>query len=182
MTEESCLTDLINAAIHGDKSAEGRVIQTVYQEMRRYAGCLAPNAAVEPTVLVHEVWLRLFRGSGLPTFESRRAFYGYAMRAMRNLLIDYIRKIDSHSIGLNELLASIENKARVPFIDLDQALDDLSQSHPRRSEVVQLRFLAGLSMQEVAEQIGVSLGTVERDWRLALAALRLRLRDDPKNT
>ena len=179
MTTESCLTELINAAIHGDKSAELHVIQAVYSELRIQAGRLTrKNAVVEPTVLVHEVWLRLFRGASLPAFENRRAFYGYAIKAMRNLLIDYVRKSDRQSEGLNQLVVSIESKARIPFVDLEEALNELANRHPRRAEVVQLRFFAGLSMPALAEQLNVSLGTVERDWRLALATLRVQLRSE----
>ena len=173
------LTQLLNAAIAGDRDAEAEVLSTVYREMRHLAARLPPNQnPIQPTVLANEIWLRLFRGTVSPRFANRRAFYGYVAQAMRNLLHDYARKdARQASDPLEQIVRGIECKTRVRYLDLEEALDEMSRRNQRQAKVVHLKFFAGLSLAEIAQELEVSVSTVERDWRLAKALLRVRLLD-----
>lgn len=178
MDDAKCLTDLLNEAAQGNRSAEKRLLASVYDEMRERAKNIAPNQSLEPTALVHEIWMRLFHGNNAPKFENRRAFYGYATRAMRNLLVDHLRRGKrGKNVSIDLLLDNIESKSRVSYMDLETALNELATANPRRADIVQMRFFVGLSMKEIADELEISLGTVERDWRLARATLRVRLLD-----
>ncbi len=177
--EPSQLTDLLNAAVAGNKQAEELIVSHVYQELRRHARALGAEDRIDPTLLVNEIWLRIFRSQGSMHFENRRSFFVYFSVAMRNLLVDYLRRSEREQIGgVEQLLASVESKAKVSFLDLHNALSSLEGKSPRLAQVVQLRFFGGLTMEEIAEELQVSLSTVEQDWRLARAVLRVQLRQD----
>lgn len=161
----------------------------VYDELRRLADrrlAAAPDGrTLEPTALVHEVWLRLV-GEGHETWESRGRFLAAAARSMRNILVDRARRRarDKRGGGRRpEPLSRIEpacEETPLDLLALDDALERLEARDPRAAEVVHLRYFAGLSIADTARALGVSHATVEREWTYARAWLRRALAtDDP---
>ncbi len=160
------------------------LLPAVYGELRRLAAALSvklrPGQTLQPTALVHEAYLRLVRNQD-PGWEGRRHFFGAAARAMREILIEQARRKDSQKRGggarrveLTDGLALIEPPAD-DLLALDEALGQLQTEKPHLAEIVQLRYFAGLSVEETAEVIGRSVPTVVRDWRFARAWLAGRL-------
>lgn len=148
----------------------------VYDELRRIAAArLAAESAehtLQPTALVHEAWLRL-GGDGPSAWENRRHFFAAAAEAMRRILVDRSRKRNRirHG-GALERVELMENDLVCPLPDerllaLHEALDRLASLDARASEVVKFRFFLGLTHEEIARQMGLSVATVERLWRTA---------------
>ncbi len=148
----------------------------VYDELRNLAAALTrqlrPGQTLQPTALVHEAYLRLV-GDRDPGWEGRRHFFGSAARAMRQILIEQARRKAAHKHGgqgqrveLVEGLAVIEPPAD-DLLALDEAIDKLQVEKPHLAEIVQLRYYAGLSVEETASVVGRSVSTVVRDWRFA---------------
>jgi RNA polymerase sigma factor (TIGR02999 family) len=156
----------------------------VYAELRRLAAALTarlrPGQTLQPTALVHEAYLRLARNPDAG-WEGRRHFFGAAARAMREILIEQARRKDSRKRGggarrveLTEGLALIEPPAD-DLLALDEAIQQLQAEKPHLAEVVQLRYYAGLSVEETAGVVDRSVSTVVREWRFARAWLAGRL-------
>ena len=156
----------------------------VYDELRRLAGALTqqlrPGQTLQATALVHEAYLRLV-GDHDPGWEGRRHFFGAAVRAMRQILIEQARRKDSRKRGggarrveLSEGLALIAPPAD-DLLALDEAIGQLQAEKPHLAEVVQLRYYTGLSVEETADVVGRSVSTVTREWRFARAWLAGRL-------
>lgn len=159
----------------------------VYAELRRLAaaltGQLPPGQTLTPTALVHEAYLKLVRDKD-PGWEGRRHFFGAAAKAMREILIDQARRKASikrgghgQRIDLTEGLALIEPPAD-DVEALDEAIQQLEVAEPRLAEIVRLRYYTGLSVEETASVIGLSISTVTREWRFARAWLAGRLSGD----
>ena len=163
------------------------LLPAVYAELRRLAGALTaglrPGQTLQPTALVHEAYLRLVRNRD-PGWEGRRHFFGAAARAMREILIEQARRKASHKHGgrahrveLADGLAWIEPPAD-DLLALDEAIQLLHAEDAHLAEIVQLRYYAGLSVEETAAVVGASERTVKRDWRFAKAWLARRLSGD----
>jgi RNA polymerase sigma factor (TIGR02999 family) len=131
------------------------------------------------TALVHETWLGLAKHA--PQFESRAHFFAYAATAMRHILVDQARKKgaikrSSDAVALDLELHDVPvERAAAELLALDEALDRLQKLEPRAARVVELRFFAGLSIDETAEALGIVPRTVVRDWTLARAFLHSAL-------
>ena len=160
------------------------LVAEVYAELRRLAasltGKLPPGQTIQPTALVHEAYMRLVRNQD-PGWEGRRHFFGAAAQAMREILIEQARRKDSlkrgggaRRIELSEGLALVEPPAD-DLLALDEAIEQLRADKPHLAEVVQLRYYAGLTVEETADVIGRSVSSVTRDWRFARAWLAGRL-------
>ena len=138
---------------------------------------------LQATALVHEAWLKL--GSHLGKLEDRTHFYAIASRAMRQVLTDHARERRREKRGGARLRVTLidslaeSRETGFDLLDLEAALDRLADLHPRHAEVVQLRFLGGLSIAEVAGLLGVSQSTIESDWTTARTWLRRRLETTP---
>lgn len=156
----------------------------LYDELRGLAAALtrklAPGQTLQPTALVHEAYLRLV-GTTDPGWEGRRHFFGSASRAMRQILVEQARRRAAIKHGgagqrmdLIDDLAVIEPPAD-DLLALDDAIQQLHHYDPKLAEIVNLRYFAGLSVDEVAEVIGSSPRTVFRDWRYAKAWLAKKL-------
>jgi RNA polymerase sigma factor (TIGR02999 family) len=137
---------------------------------------------LEPTALVHEGVLRLLGGGAVLPAENRRLFFGAVVQAMRRVLIDHARRRNAARRGgawerqpLDDTLLALEQTHQVDLLALDEQLKGLETAAPRAAEVVTLRFFGGLENREIAEQLGVSLSAVEKDWRFARAWLHRRL-------
>jgi RNA polymerase sigma factor (TIGR02999 family) len=162
------------------------LLPVLYAELRRLASALTaqrgPGQTLTPTALVHEAYLRLVRSQGTG-WEGQRHFFGAAAQAMREILIEQARRKGRLKRGsrrrrveLAEGLAWIEPPAD-DVLALDEAIQKLQAEHPRLAEIVMLRYYSGLSVEETAAVVGVSVSTLTRDWRYARAWLAGALGD-----
>jgi len=155
-----------------------------YEELRRLAASVLagePYATISPTTLVHEAWLKL-RGSRSIEAESELHFKRIAARAMRQVLVDAARRRNALKHGGGLTLVAFDDAIDTPastdeqLLALDGALSELGSRYPRQAEMIETRYFAGLSVPETAELLGVSIATVNRDWRTARAWLAAELR------
>ena len=173
------ITQLLSKWHQGDEQALGELIGRVYQELRILATARLksedPNITLQPTVLIHEAYLRLV-SSGKFEFENRTRFYGFAGEIMRHVVVDYARARLAGKRGSGKANLSLSDISGLPvredldiftFLALDQAVTRLKEVDERLSEIVSLRFFAGLEVNETAEFLNVSPTTVKRGWRLA---------------
>lgn len=175
------VTQLLVAWGAGDRAALDELMPLVYEELRRLAHkCMSrerPDHTMQTSALLNEAYLRLVDQKNIH-WQDRSHFFGIAARLMRQVLVDYARKRryakrggDAPRVPLDEaMIVSAERAADV--VALDDALKGLAEIDPRQSQIVELRFFGGLSIEETAEVLGVSPGTVMRDWTLAKAWLR----------
>jgi RNA polymerase sigma factor (TIGR02999 family) len=186
-TDKDEITRLLQAAGGDAAGAVNELLPLVYSELRMLAGaCLnreSPGGTLGATALVHEAYLRLVRQDTVG-FAGRAQFFGAAATVMRRILVDHARARrrekrggDAVQVTLDEALALFE-RAVPDLIDLDAALTALAEVDPRKARLVELRFFAGVSMEDAAQMLGVTQRTAERDWRFARAWLRDRLEPD----
>jgi len=164
----------------GDRKALDALLPLVYQELRRLAHFQLrkerPDHTLQSAALVHEAYLRLL-GMNAPKWEGRTHFFAIAAHLMREILVDYARRhraakrgAEAPRISLEEATA-LTRKTDVDVLALDDALNSLAQVDPRQSKVVELRFFAGLALEEIAEALDIAPATVQRDWTAARAWL-----------
>lgn len=173
-------TDLIETAGTGDATALDRLIPLVYEELRTLAHRRLADErrddSLQTTALVHEVYLRLVDDTRV-TQRGRAYFFAAVSRAMRRILVDRARRRLAAKRGEGAELVSLdEHQAAVDayateLVDLDEALTRLAEHSPRHARVVELRYFAGLTVEQTAEAIGVAPRTVKSDWALARAWL-----------
>jgi RNA polymerase sigma factor (TIGR02999 family) len=174
------VTRLIQAARAGDEQALASLMPLVYDELRRIARNQVrrerPGQTLQPTALVHEAWLRLMSSRGLSP-ENRAHFLGIAANAMRQILVERARARNAqkregkrHRLTLDEgMLRDVGRPLDVEA--LDEALTRLAESHPEYARIVELRFFAGLTVEEAADVLNISPATLKRRWTLAKAWL-----------
>src|SRR5579864_7814602 len=178
------ITQLLNEWGNGDQAALDRLMPLVYAELRRMArrhmNQQRPGHTLQTTALIHEAYMRL-AGDSAKQWDNRAHFFGVAAKAMRCVLVDHARSRRSAKRGgavrpvtLDEGIHTSGERI-AGLIALDDALTDLDKLHPRQSQVVELRFFAGLSVEETAAILKVSPETVMRDWRAAKAWLEREL-------
>ena len=179
-------TVLLGAAEKGDSMAADQLLDLVYGELRRLAayklGQEAPGQTLQPTALVHEAWLKLV-GAGEQKFKNHRHFFAVAAEAMRRILIDRARrrKTQRHG-GQCERVELWETRLAAPAEDdqllaLNEALERLEQEHPGQAQVVKFRYFGGMTNEEVAQALNLSVTTVKVYWKFARAWLFDALRD-----
>lgn len=178
--EPGDITRLLNAADSGDALAASRLYDLVYGELKLLAAANmrreSSGHTLQPTALVNEAYLRL-RPTEI-SWANRRHFFGAAAEAMRRILVDHARRksAQKRGDGLERVtLADLDVAAPEPEIDvlaLDEALTALKAEDPRLEQVVTLRYFAGMSIEQVAEALGLSPATVKRDWTFARAWLQ----------
>ena len=170
----------------GDERARSELLALLYDEFRRIASALMrrerPNHTLSPTAVVHEAVIRLLGAGVLAKAPDRRYLIASAARAMREVLVEHARRRAAERRGggrrrvpLDRVLACFEEQD-VDVIAVHEALDRLAEWNERQAQVMTLRYFGGLTVPEVAESLGVSVVTVERDWRLARAWLGSQLR------
>jgi RNA polymerase sigma factor (TIGR02999 family) len=174
------VTRLLEEMRQGKPEAAGELWSQVYRELRALASAKmareAPGHTLQPTALVHEAWLRLGGGEGT-RFPNRAYFFAAAGEAMRRILVEAARRKKRLKHGGNQERVDIENVDLVaPLPDdellaLDEALTRLAESEPRAAELVKICFFVGLTQEQAARELGVSISTVERDWAFARAWL-----------
>jgi len=164
----------------GDKSAEAALMDLVYGELRRIASSFMRREraghSLQTSALVNEAYLRL-AGRQANQLKNRSLFFTAAARAMRRVLIEHARRRQAakRDGGLRVDLESaivVEQTGSLQLIELDSALERLAEFDPRQAQIVELRFFAGLSVEETAEATGLSPRTVKRDWQVARAWLK----------
>ena len=180
MIRSNEFTQLLNNYSQGDKFALEKILPLVYEELRtissKYLRDEHRQHTLQTTELVHEAYLKLIGDEKL-TWENRSHFFGIAARSMRQILVDYARKRKSQKRGSGETKLSLENAELVvgeseeELINLNDALDKLEKLEERSCKIVELRFFSGLSIEETAKMLNISVGTVKRDWNFARAWL-----------
>jgi RNA polymerase sigma-70 factor (ECF subfamily) len=171
---------------NGNQSALDRLMPLVYAELRliagRYLSRESQSHTLQSTALVHEAYLRLIDQNRVQ-WQNRAHFYGIAAQMMRRILVDHARQQHrlkrggaAAMLSLDEAVAASEPAADVDLIALDEALTSLTTLDPRGARIVELRFFSGLTIEETAEVLGVSTGTVKREWSTARAWLYRELR------
>jgi RNA polymerase sigma factor (TIGR02999 family) len=180
METEGKVTHLLEQLRSGRKEAESRLIEVVYPELRRiamrYMRGERPGHSLQATALVNEVYLRLL-GEGDRSFQNRAHFFAVAATQMRLILVDHARRKRTQKrqgervrVELTDIVAISEDKLD-DVLEIDAALERLREWDPRQCRIVELRFFAGLTEEEVAEVLELSPRTVKRDWKVAKAWL-----------
>ena len=181
----SDVTTLLRAWGEGDLTARDRLMPLVYDELRRRAKAFLRREldghTLQPTALVHETYLRLI-GQDRSAWQNRNQFFGIAAQMMRRILVDHARahKMRKRSgqwarVSLVEAIAQ-QSPIDVDVLDLHAALTELATFDSRKSQVAELRFFGGLSLEDTAHTLGISVATVEREWQAARAWLFSRLK------
>ena len=185
------ITKLLTSMENSPSTAE-ELLPLVYDELKKLAAAKLAREklgqTIQATALVHEAWLRVAGINGEVHWNSRGHFFGAAARAMQRILVENARRKKSIKGG-GELdrvslldVAAKANRQPVDILSLDEALAKLEVEHPRKAELVRLRFFAGLSLAEAAQALKISPSTADNDWAYAKAWLRLKLegRDNPQ--
>lgn len=167
----------------GDASATDRLLPLVYAELRALAGAYMrdkpPGHTLQPTALVHEAYLRLVGGED--AFASRAHFMAVAATVMRGILVDHARKNAAlkHGGGWKRITlseaATHSGDNEIDTLALEEVLSRLAQMDARKARIAEMRFYGGLSLEQVAEAIGMARSTVAEDWRMARAWLAKEL-------
>ena len=179
------ITQLLKAAQAGDRSAADEVVARLYSDLQRLARSNLRRSGeltlLDTQALVHEAWLRL-EGAPGAEFPDRRHFLAYAARAMRSVVIDLVRARQADRRGggqqaltLNTAIADLAPQDEVHVLRVHEALDDLARVEPRLAPVVEMRYFGGLLEQEIAQALGVTERTVQRDWQKAKIFLAMSL-------
>jgi RNA polymerase sigma factor (TIGR02999 family) len=177
---QSPITELLKGWRGGDVAALDKLIPLVYDDLRRIAARQLrrerPNHTLQPTALVHEVFLKLIDQNRIQ-WQNRAQFFGIASQLIRRILVDYLRAQHAEkrggaavTIALDEAVAEA-GRPDLDLIRLDEALNSLAARDEQQSKVVVIRFFGGLSIDETAAVLGVSASTVKRDWLAAKAWL-----------
>ena len=175
------VTQLLAAWGDGDREALDKLMPLVYEELHRlahrYMGGEAPGNTLQTSALVNEAYLRLADQRNA-RWQNRAHFFAISAQLMRQILVDYARRRrsqkrggDARQVSLDEGMIVSEERA-ADAVALDEALKSLAEIDPRKSQIVELRFFGGLSIEETAEVLKVSPGTVMREWTFAKAWLR----------
>ena len=183
----SDITQILEAARRGEPGSIERLTEELYGQLRALAqremrGERADHT-LEPTALVHELYLRLLAGEDAPEFQNRAHFFGAAATAIRRLLVEHARARARLKRGNGRARVEIDEEALAEIaaggderlLALDEVLERLSAFDPQKAKLVELRFFAGCSVEEVGRTLGVSESTIAREWRLARAWLQGQL-------
>ena len=185
----TAVTQVLQRLTAGDERAAVSLLPLVYAELRRLAKSrmakIPPGQTLQPTALVHEAYLRLV-GTQDPGWEGRGHFFAAAARAMRDILVDQARRKasikrggDRQRVGADEVALSIEPPSE-DLLALNEALDRLERDDPRKGQIVMLRYFAGLSRAETAEALGLTVRTIDREWRYIKTWLYTQITDQPQ--
>ena len=179
------VTRILDALNEGDDKASDKLLEAVYDELRRLASNKLsrekPGQTLQATALVHEAWLRLV-GSQRNDWQSRGHFFTAAAEAMRRILVDRARSKDRLKRGGGRKRVDMDPldlvvlPLRMDLVGLDEALEKLGMEEPEKAELVKLRFFIGLTLEEAAEVLGVSRATAARHWAYARAWLYEEIR------
>ena len=179
------VTQALDAIANGDPTAIEQLFPLVYEDLRRVAsGMLVqekPGQTLQATALVHEAFIRLVGSGAEQKWDHRGHFFAAAATAMRRILVDHAMrkktlKRGGHLVKVDFQLGGIpEPQSEEEVLHINEALEKLAQDHERKVKLIELWYFAGLTMEQCADVLGVSLRTVERDWAFARAWLRREL-------
>ena len=180
-------TEMLSAVLAGDEHARAKLLAIIYEDLRVLAAKhLKQERAghtLQPTALVHEAWLRLIECDRMD-WNGRTHFFAMAATMLRRVLVDHARARGAQKRGGDaERISLCDAEAerpedRLDLLALDEALQKLAEKNPRQAQVVELRYFAGLGIEETAAGLGVSPDTVKADWRFARSWLNLELTRD----
>lgn len=178
------VTQLLSDARGGAPGAHDQLFAIVYAELRKIAANYMrrerADHTLQATALVHEAYMQLVDQTRV-NWQSRAHFFGVAAQLMRRILVDHARNQGAQKRGGNAQVLSIDDSigmaavSEVAFDELDEALNRLQVLDADQAKIVELRFFGGLTVEEVAEVMGVSTATIEREWRMARAWLHQQL-------
>jgi RNA polymerase sigma factor (TIGR02999 family) len=185
VSQDSDVSGLLQAWGRGDLEARDRLVPLVYHELRRRAAAYlrreGAGHTLQPTALVHEVFLRFVRQDH-PAWKNRSQFLGVASQMMRRVLVDRARAVKGTRRKDGQWVRVPFDEARVSrppldvaVLDLDDALTELAAFDARKSQIAELRFFGGLTLEESSNVLGISPATIEREWQGARAWLYARL-------
>lgn len=187
MADESDITGMLAAASGGDSEAAQRLVGLVYDELRKRAEALmkreSPGNTVQATMLVHDAYLKLIN-QDRASWNDRNHFFAVAAQTMRRLLVDHARGRQRDKRGGGQVKVSLEEGlglsagADADVLAVDEALGRLEALDPQQAKIVELRFFGGLTVDEVAQQLGMSKRAVEAEWTMVAAWLRRELRTE----
>jgi RNA polymerase sigma factor (TIGR02999 family) len=179
------VTQILERIESGDPSAAEHLLPLIYDELRKLAAVRmaqeSPDHTLQATALVHEVYLRLVNVERAQRWDSRGHFFAAAAEAMRRILVEQARHRKSRKAGggLQRIeLSAVDvpvNDPGVDLLEISDALDRLAVEHPRKAELVKLRYFGGVSHQEAAALLGISASTADNDWFYAKSWLRVDL-------
>lgn len=174
------ITQLLNSASAGDSFALDNILPIVYNELRKISSKYLREEykkhTLQTTELVHEAYIKLIGNQNL-TWESKAHFFGIAARSMRQILVDYARKKKSDKRGNGKTQITLDevnfiiDDSEEQILNLNEALIKLEKMEERSCKIVELKFFSGLSIEEIAEMLNISVATVKRDWQFAKAWL-----------
>jgi RNA polymerase sigma factor (TIGR02999 family) len=180
-------SELLHAWSRGDERARDALMPVVYQELRRRAGAYLKGErqghTLQPTALVHEAYLRLV-GQTRISWQNRAQFFAVAAQMMRRVLVDHARerlaakRPGGVRVTLDETLRVV-HQDDCEVLALHEALEELAGFDPRQAQIVELKYFAGLSEQEVAEVLSLSRATIAREWQTARAWMFRRMTKGP---
>jgi RNA polymerase sigma factor (TIGR02999 family) len=176
-------TELLHLAAAGDRQAANDLIPLVYGELRNLAGRLLvhekPGQTLQPTALVHEAFLRLTGDADAPRWDNRGHFFAAAAIAMRRVLVESARRKGRQKRGGGMLAVELDDVPELPVDDqllaVDEALTRLSQEDAEGAKIVELRYFAGLTIEQVIETTGMTEYAVKQKWAYARAWLQAEL-------
>jgi RNA polymerase sigma-70 factor (ECF subfamily) len=180
------ITLLLRLVAQRDAEAQDRLFEIVYPQLRRLAAVYLSRErhdhTLQPTALVHEAFLRI-PGEGID-WQGRGHFFAIAATAMRRVLVDHARgllsaKRSGQRIELTDAIVYDQQRPE-EIVELDRAMDRLAGMHPRQARVVEMRFFAGMTEEQIAGVLGVASRTVRRDWQIARAWLYEELIGAPR--
>lgn len=176
MTPQGQVTSLLAAWGKGDQNALNELMPLVYNELHRMARRAWSSQdqanTLQPTALIHEAYLRL-AGADTASYQNRSHFFAVACTAMRQILVNHAKSRLAGKRGSGQIKVSLDDaepavhQEAAEVVALHEALERLQAFDERKSRVVEMRYFGGLSIEETAEALGVSIITVNRDWRLA---------------
>lgn len=181
------ITRLLSGWSGGDEDSFDRLIELVYDDLKRIAHrhlrSGAPHTVVDTTVLVHEAYVKI-AGVDDAEWEGRAQFFAFCSKAMRRILIDFARRKQSEKRGGDRVRVPLRDDAAAidtdiaELLTIEDALRRLEERNERMARIVECRFFGGMSVKDTAEALDTSVRTVEREWTRARAYLRQALRDD----
>ena len=181
----SDVTQVLNAIERGDANAAEELLPLVYEELRKLAAHKmsneVPGQTLQPTALVHEAWLRLVGRDGQAQFKNRAHFFGAAAEAMRRILIERARRKEAQRHGGGQQRVDIQDVDIAAaaedgeLLAINDALEKLAAQDEPKAELVKLRYFVGLTLDEAAEILGISVPTAKRHWTFARAWLYAEL-------
>jgi RNA polymerase sigma factor (TIGR02999 family) len=178
--------ELLSGMREGDTKARDALFETAYRDLHRLAHLRlrdgGRNVCLDTTALVHESYLRLINGGTLRA-EDRRAFFAYAGRVMRSVIVDAVRERQAARRGGDVAQITLDTRALADLpagpdqiIRVDEALDELAKVEPRLAAIVEMRYFGGYSDSEIAEALELTTRTVRRDWSKARMLLSIALK------